>query len=159
MCRAARADPARAGETTLPAACEMALGRAGSCCSLAALMPSGSSQPPPQKTKSMHVCPLTVAQAEKLRALLREREWTFAERPYMLFFAEHGKVNVSVYEKGPKIVVAGKDTEEFVTFTLEPEILGEAKLGYEEVHDPAMFEPHFGIDESGKGDFFGPLVI
>jgi ribonuclease HIII len=22
-----------------------------------------------------------------------------------------------------------------------------------------MFEPHFGFDESGKGDFFGPLVI
>src|SRR5258708_39209778 len=22
-----------------------------------------------------------------------------------------------------------------------------------------MFEPHLGIDESGKGDFFGPLVI
>ena len=22
-----------------------------------------------------------------------------------------------------------------------------------------MFEPHFGIDESGKGDFFGPLVV
>ena len=22
-----------------------------------------------------------------------------------------------------------------------------------------MFEPHFGIDESGKGDFFWPLVI
>jgi ribonuclease HIII len=22
-----------------------------------------------------------------------------------------------------------------------------------------MFEPHFGVDESGKGDFFGPLVI
>ncbi|HEY2342709.1 MAG TPA: ribonuclease HIII, partial [Chthoniobacteraceae bacterium] len=38
-------------------------------------------------------------------------------------------------------------------------ILGEAKLGYEEVHNPAMFAPHFGVDESGKGDFFGPLVI
>src|SRR6202035_2980900 len=24
---------------------------------------------------------------------------------------------------------------------------------------PEMFEPHFGVDESGKGDFFGPLVI
>ena len=24
---------------------------------------------------------------------------------------------------------------------------------------PERFEPHFGIDESGKGDFFGPLVI
>src|SRR6478609_11780436 len=36
---------------------------------------------------------------------------------------------------------------------------GEARLGYEEVHSPEMFEPHFGVDESGKGDFFGPLVI
>jgi ribonuclease HIII len=42
---------------------------------------------------------------------------------------------------------------------LEPKILEQAKLGYEEVHSPEMFEPHFGIDESGKGDFFGPLVI
>jgi ribonuclease HIII len=42
---------------------------------------------------------------------------------------------------------------------LEPKVLGEAKLGYEEVHSPEMFEPHFGVDESGKGDFFGPLVI
>jgi len=107
----------------------------------------------------MHVCPLTVEQAEKLRAVLTERGWKFSVRQYMLFFAESDKVNVSVYEKGPKIVIAGKGTEEFVQFTLEPEILGEAKMGYEEVHDPAMFEPHFGIDESGKGDFFGPLVI
>jgi ribonuclease HIII len=49
--------------------------------------------------------------------------------------------------------------EEFVQFELEPKILGEARLGYEEVHSPEMFEPHFGVDESGKGDFFGPLVI
>jgi ribonuclease HIII len=49
--------------------------------------------------------------------------------------------------------------EEFVKFELEPKILGEAKLGYEEVHSPEMFESHFGVDESGKGDFFGPLVI
>jgi len=32
-------------------------------------------------------------------------------------------------------------------------------LGYEEVNEPDMFSPHFGIDESGKGDFFGPLVV
>jgi hypothetical protein len=46
-----------------------------------------------------------------------------------------------------------------VTFRLEPEVLGEARLGYEEVLNPEMFSPHFGVDESGKGDFFGPLVI
>jgi ribonuclease HIII len=55
--------------------------------------------------------------------------------------------------------VQGKGVEEFVQFELEPKILGEARLGYEEVHSPEMFRPHFGIDESGKGDFFGPLVI
>jgi ribonuclease HIII len=38
-------------------------------------------------------------------------------------------------------------------------VLGEARLGYEEVLEPEMFSPHFGIDESGKGDYFGPLVI
>ena len=57
------------------------------------------------------------------------------------------------------MLLQGKGLEEFVQFELEPKILGEAKLGYEEVHSPEMFEPHFGIDESGKGDFFGPLVI
>jgi len=34
-----------------------------------------------------------------------------------------------------------------------------AELGYEEVNHPEMFEPHIGVDESGKGDYFGPLVI
>jgi ribonuclease HIII len=56
-------------------------------------------------------------------------------------------------------VVQGKGAKEFIEFTLEPEVLGEAKLGYLEVNNPEMFEPHLGIDESGKGDFFGPLVI
>jgi ribonuclease HIII len=55
-------------------------------------------------------------------------------------------------------LVQGKNTEEFIKFTLEPEVMGEARLGYEEHWQADMFEPHFGIDESGKGDFFGPLV-
>ncbi|MGA8654605.1 MAG: ribonuclease HIII [Chthoniobacterales bacterium] len=102
---------------------------------------------------------LTSAQVESLRALLTDQGFQFVERPYMLFFAQKGKLSVAVYEKGPKAVVQGKETEEFVRFQLEPLILKEARLGYEEVLQPEMFEPHFGIDESGKGDFFGPLVI
>jgi ribonuclease HIII len=46
-----------------------------------------------------------------------------------------------------------------VQFYLEPQLLGEAKLGYEHMLDPTMLEPRIGVDESGKGDFFGPLVI
>ena len=106
-----------------------------------------------------YTSPLTPEQAKKLRALLEERGFIFAARPYTLFFAQKEKLSVAVYEKGPKILLQGKGLEEFVQFELEPNILGEAKLGYEEVHSPEMFEPHFGVDESGKGDFFGPLVI
>ena len=112
-----------------------------------------------EKGLTLYTSPLTAAQAVKLRKLLEEDGWEFEPKPYTLYYGKKGKVNVAVYEKGPKIVVQGKGTEEFVTFRLEPEILGEAKLGYEEVHAPEMFAPHFGIDESGKGDFFGPLVI
>jgi len=82
-----------------------------------------------------------------------------SEKQYALYSARKGKLNVIVYEKGPKVLIQGKETEEFIQFILEPEILGEALLGYEEERDPEMFEPHFGIDESGKGDYFGPLVV
>ena len=102
---------------------------------------------------------LTNDQAMQLRSLLSELGFEFSPKPYTLFFAQKNKLSVAVYEKGPKVLLQGKGVEEFVQFELEPKILGEAKLGYEEVHTPEMFEPHFGIDESGKGDFFGPLVI
>jgi ribonuclease HIII len=102
---------------------------------------------------------LTPEQVTKLRPLLQELGFEFAPKPWTIFFAQKNKLSVAVYEKGPKVLVQGKGVEEFVQFELEPKILGEAKLGYEEVHSPEMFQPHFGVDESGKGDFFGPLVI
>jgi ribonuclease HIII len=103
--------------------------------------------------------PLTKEQGSRLRTLLEDRGFTFAPKPYTIFFAQKDKLSVAVYEKGPKVLLQGRGIEDFVKFTLEPEIFGEARLGYEEVHSPEMFEPHFGVDESGKGDFFGPLVI
>ena len=106
-----------------------------------------------------HTSLLTTAQAAKLRGLLVDRGWDLETKPYTIFAAKKDKTTVAVYEKGPKILIQGKGTGEFIRFILEPEILGEAKLGYEEELQPEMFAAHFGIDESGKGDFFGPLVI
>jgi len=108
---------------------------------------------------TLYTAPLNTAQAQKLRRLLEEEDWEFEPKPYTLFYARKAKLNIAVYEKGPKVVIQGKGTGEFVEFRFEPEILGEALTGYEEVHHPDWFEPHFGVDESGKGDFFGPLVI
>ena len=98
------------------------------------------------------------AQAAKLRVILDEKGFTFREVPYTLYGAQKQKLTVNAYTSG-KLLVQGRGAKEFVEFTLEPEILGEAKLGYDEIHNPEMFQPHLGIDESGKGDFFGPLVI
>lgn len=108
-----------------------------------------------------HTAQLTRDQATRLQSLLAERGWKFVDKPYTLFAAEKPgeKVNVAVYEKGPKVLVQGKGTPEFVQFLLEPEILGKAEFGYDEQLHPEMFAPHIGIDESGKGDFFGPLVV
>src|SRR5947208_13480595 len=103
--------------------------------------------------------PLTKAQATKLRVLLEELGFEFSPKEWTIFFAQKNKLSVAVYEKGPKVLVQGRGVEEFVQFELGPKILVEAKLGYEEVHALAMFVPHFGVEESGKGDFFGPLVI
>jgi len=119
--------------------------------------PRGNRKPPVVVTT--HTQPLTADQAARLRLLLETQGFDFETRPHALFAARKGKLNVTVYQKGPKVLIQGKDTEDFIRFTLEPEIIGEARLGYEEIHEPEKFAPHFGIDESGKGDFFGPLVI
>ncbi len=105
-----------------------------------------------------HTCELGKRQADRLLRLLRARGWVFREVPYALFAAGKEKVNLVYYESG-KLVVQGKGTEEFVQFVLEPEILGEARLGYEEVLNPGLMRARIGVDESGKGDFFGPLCV
>lgn len=112
-----------------------------------------------EKSLTLYTSPLSPEQAESLKLILKRDNWEFTPKQYTLYYGQKNKLTIAVYEKGPKVVIQGKGTGEFVTFTLEPEVLGEAKLGYEEVHNPERFEPHFGVDESGKGDFFGPLVI
>jgi len=113
----------------------------------------------PAPALTTYTAPLSSDQVEALRQLLKDSGYEFSPKPYTLFFAQKNKLSVAVYEKGPKVLLQGKGIEDFVTFELEPKVLREARLGYEEVHSPEIFEPHFGIDESGKGDFFGPLVI
>jgi ribonuclease HIII len=107
---------------------------------------------------AIHTCKLADAQAEKLQAALVARSWKPRTVPYARFAFESEKCNVVFYESG-KLVVQGKGTPEFVEFVLEPEILQQAKVGYETVLNPDLLLPRFGVDESGKGDFFGPLCI
>ncbi len=101
---------------------------------------------------------LTGEQQEKLATLLRAPRYTPVEVPHTQIAVDTGTCRVNLYTSG-KCLVQGKGAEEWITFTLEPEVLGEARIGYDAVHDPESVQPHMGIDESGKGDLFGPLVI
>jgi len=78
--------------------------------------------------------------------------------PYTTIAVETDEFNVSLYESG-KCLVQGKGAKDFVAFVLEPQVLGHVGLGYEEKLNPEQYEAHVGVDESGKGDYFGPLVI
>jgi len=110
------------------------------------------------KPLTSYTCTLTNEQAGALQAYLEQNGFRPREVPYARFAGEGGKVNVVFYESG-KLVVQGRGTQEFVEFVLEPQILKQAKLGYEAVLNPELLLPRFGVDESGKGDFFGPLSI
>lgn len=101
---------------------------------------------------------LTERQAEALEAYCRQHGFTFREVPHARFGAFRDDVNVVCYRSG-KAVVQGRGTRDFVQFVLEPEILREARLGYELELQPELKLARVGVDESGKGDLFGPLCV
>ncbi|GAB4269826.1 MAG: ribonuclease HIII [Opitutales bacterium] len=109
------------------------------------------------KKRSLYTLTLTDAQMDRLKAWCDRQLWEFYEVDHARFAFKGDKVNVVGYKSG-KLVIQGKKTEDFVTYVLEAEITQEPKMGYEEVHHPEWFEAHAGLDESGKGDLFGPLV-
>lgn len=119
--------------------------------------PSPEEEDAPKKLSTYSI-KLDDTQMERLRSVLETRGWERFEVPYARFAFRGRDCNVTAYDKRGIVVIAGKGTEEFVTMTLEPEITMAAKLGYDEVLHPDWFEPHAGLDESGKGDFFGPVI-
>lgn len=108
--------------------------------------------------KSSFTFKLTPPQQQTLEQLLRDGSFVIKQVPYTRVAVEAPDFNVSLYTSG-SCVVQGKGAHDWITFTLEPLVLMEARLGYENVLDAGQDTPHMGIDESGKGDFLGPLVI
>ncbi|MES1168057.1 MAG: DUF3378 domain-containing protein, partial [Oleiharenicola lentus] len=122
-------------------------------------MPKRSDDAEEEKPKAIttYTIKLDDAQMEKLRTAVAAKHWEQVEVPYARFAFKGPKVNVTAYTSG-KVVVAGKDTQDFVQNVIESEVTGAPKLGYDDVLHPDWFEPHAGLDESGKGDLFGPVV-
>lgn len=110
------------------------------------------------KKKSVYTLKLDANQQEKLQGILENGPYLDFEVAYSAFAYKAENFNIVCYTSG-KVVVQGKGTEDFVRDVLEPEVTGDPRLGYDEIHHPEWFEAHAGLDESGKGDLFGPLVV
>ncbi len=122
--------------------------------------------PPAFPTLVFSLSPQEILQ---LRQRLERKGVSFAQAPYAHWRAVLGKTNVTAYCSG-KTCFQGSEGAAWVRECL-PERAGELPSAGEEStpepsalekalrSDPEMFAPHAGIDESGKGDFFGPLVV
>ena len=103
---------------------------------------------------------------EKEANALRKRlchlsAYVATERDYALFCFEGEGVNVAYYAKRGKLVIQGKGAGDFVKNELgrEPNAPPAAAAGAALTSSGVDERPHFGVDESGKGDYFGPLVV
>lgn len=94
--------------------------------------------------------------ADKLLQDLINQGFEITKPAYTVFAAKKKGVSCTLYLSG-KLMVQGKEMASFMEFYLEPHILGDFKFTYQELG--IDLTQRIGIDESGKGDFFGPLCI
>lgn len=109
--------------------------------------------------------PIKPSESNTLKGILEEQGFIFSEKPYTLYAAGNKtkKVNVAVYTSG-KLLIQGKGTKEFIEFVLEPLVFKKIEMGYQDVINNSAekendYDEKIGCDESGKGDYFGPLVV
>ena len=92
----------------------------------------------------------------EIREYLHEQGFSFTTPPYTIFSAKKEGVSLTLYQSG-KLVVQGKNKDALIQYYLEPEILKSLDYSYPTAN--LDLTPRIGVDEAGKGDFFGPLCI
>lgn len=93
---------------------------------------------------------------EKLKSDLKEKGFAFTYPQYTIFSAKKKGIVLTLYESGA-LIVQGSDKDEFIEFYLEPEILKSFEYTNPEIN--VDLTARIGVDEAGKGDFFGPLCV
>lgn len=94
--------------------------------------------------------------APKFKQDLIDQGFQLSQPAYTIFQAKKQGVSCTLYESG-KLMVQGKGKDDFISYYLEPEILGNLSYTYPETTIDTS--PHIGVDEAGKGDVFGPLCV
>lgn len=105
-------------------------------------------------TSRSFVAKINIQLADKLRSDLTGQGFTFTRPAHCIFSAKKSGVSCTLYESG-KLLIQGKAIDDFILYYVEPEILH--NLTYSHPEQYMEMKPHIGVDEAGKGDFFGPL--
>lgn len=105
---------------------------------------------------------LQKSQAFQLREILcRLSSFSAVDKEYADYCFQGDDVVVAYYPKKGRLLVQGKGADDFVGGILKIAAPQGKQEGTAATASAAGLDtrPHFGIDESGKGDYFGPLVI
>lgn len=102
------------------------------------------------------VATIDVSLAGKMQQELTDQGFEISHPAYTLFSAQKKGVSCTLYTSG-KLTVQGRDKDPFIQFYLEPEILQSVAFSYPETQ--VDLKTRIGVDEAGKGDFFGPLCV
>ncbi|MBT9557290.1 MAG: ribonuclease HIII [Myxococcales bacterium] len=136
-------------------------------------------------TQTTRTIPLSASQARDVRARLAAAGFSFTTAPYAFFQARAPGVTITFYEKG-KVLLQGTAVKDYVGLVLDEDEEGDDDDGTDsdesdgddsnDDREPkpaargsaaswATFHPApppaawAGLDETGKGDYFGPLVV
>lgn len=109
-----------------------------------------------QNASPIFVTTVDLSLKDKLLQDLKDQDFEISQPPYTVFQAKKKGVSCTFYQSG-KLTVQGKDKAQFIEFYLEPNILKSFDFTYQDLNIDKT--ARIGIDESGKGDFFGPLCV
>lgn len=106
------------------------------------------------------VTKIDLSLAGRLRQDLESQGFTLSQPAHTLFAGKKKGVSCTLYESG-KLLVQGKEMQEFIEFYLEPQLLQSFEYTTQQVGAAPDLDltRRIGIDESGKGDYFGPLCV
>jgi len=93
-----------------------------------------------------------------LKEALLEQGFELSTPPYTHFAGKKKGLSVTLYTS-LKLTVMGKEMGPFIEFFLEPQILGTFTFTHPVAAKELDLTARIGVDEAGKGDFFGPLCI
>ena len=99
---------------------------------------------------------ITQKQAEEIKSFLANLGATFDSVQYSVWRAKTSNFQAIYYTSG-KLLIQGKDVSDIASKVNE--ILGKSSCSEKREEILMNAEKYIGTDESGKGDFFGPLVV